>query len=126
MPPHSSRAEGLEDRGEGREVRSFAAFPHHPGYSHGFTSLVPQAWKSAVLRVARVRPWTLAVAAIRESSDDMPYVARNSAACSAMARSTFKIWNWPKDKASVFVGFEAEFAVFRGLAVRQEEVLFVE
>lgn len=37
--------------------------PHAP-CSHGLTSEMPVALKSAVLRVARVRPWTLAVAAM--------------------------------------------------------------
>ena len=49
-----------------RPIRQISSIPHAPG-SHGFTSSMPVTWKSAVLRVARVRQWTLAVAAMKES-----------------------------------------------------------
>src|SRR5690606_21253690 len=42
----------------------------------GSTSAMPKPSKSLVLRVARVRSWAIAVAAIRPSIEDMPRPAR--------------------------------------------------
>lgn len=62
------------------------AFPFlpHTGCSQGLSRTMAHLAKSAVLRVARVRPWTFAVLAIRESFGLKFNRARYSAACNAM------------------------------------------